>query len=372
MNDERQPLTARSSHSASNQPDTSPEYGRATIEDVAGLAGVSIATVSRVVNGTGPVAEATAARVHLAISELNYVPNAAARGLARRKTNTIGLIVRDISGHFFQPMLRGISAGVREFGYDLLIHSTQVLPGQNSLPKYPLGEHNADGLLVFTDSLDEVQIRRLHSVQFPLVLLHRSPPVGLNIPCVTIENKSGVRRMMNYLIEERAYRRIAFLRGPEGAEDAYWRELGYKEALAAHHIPYNPLLVGEGGFSEEQAKVQLRQWLAEGRLPHMDAIFAADDDSALGVLAVLREAGIRVPEDIAVVGFDDIPLARHLTPPLTTVQAPTELAAREAVHQLIRLIRTGEADLLTLLPTQLVIRRSCGGLTNQYSVMLRG
>jgi len=361
MTEARQPQLVPKSGIANSQFDQSLEYVRATIEDVAELAGVSIATVSRVVNGTGPVAETTAARVQSAIAELNYVPNAAARGLARRKTNTIGLIVRDISGHFFQPMLRGIEAGVREYGFDLLIHSTQILPGQNLPPKYPLGEHNADGLLVFTDSLDEAQICRLYSVQFPLVLLHRSPPSGLNIPCVTIENKSGVRRMMNYLIEERGFRRIAFLRGTEGAEDSYWRELGYKEALAAHNIPYDPALIGEGGFDEEQAKTQIRAWLAQGRLDHIDAIFAGDDDSALGTMAVLREAGIRVPEDIALVGFDDIPLARHLTPPLTTVHAPIELAAREAVRQLVRLIRTGEADLLTLLPTELVIRRSCGG-----------
>jgi LacI family transcriptional regulator len=336
------------------------DHARATIDDVAQRAGVSIATVSRVLNKTGQVAEATAARVELAIAELNYTPHAAARGLASRKTNTIGLIVRDISGHYFQPMLRGIDAGVREHGFDLLIHSTQTPSGPGAAPKYPLGEHNADGLLIFTDSLDELEIRRLYHAQFPLVLLHNSPPDGLQIPVVTIENKSGARRMVDYLIEERGYRRIAFLSGPDGAEDSYWRELGYRDALNAHGIPFDPALVTVGGFDEFIAEEAVERWLVEGTLARIQAIFAGDDDSALGVLSVLREAGIRVPEEIAVVGFDDIPLARHLTPPLTTVHAPIETAAREAVQQLVRLIRTGQADPLTLLPTELIIRRSCG------------
>lgn len=337
------------------------ENTRATIEDVARRAGVSTATVSRVVNKTGPVAEATAKRVRTVVAELNYTPNAAARGLASRKTNTIGLIVREISGHFFQPMLRGIETGVRESGFDLLIHSTHILSGDdNPLPNYPLSEHNADGLLVFTDSVDDGELRRLHRLQFPIVLLHQSPPQGLRIPCVTIENKTGARCMVDYLIEVRGFRRIAFLCGPEGAEDSYWREQGYRESLEAHGIAFDPTLVDVGGFDEQQAYRLTQHWLARGRLNHVEAIFAGDDDSALGVLNALRDAGIRVPEDIALVGFDDVYLARHLTPPLTTVRSPIEMAASEAVRQLVRLIRTGEADQLTLLPTELVVRRSCG------------
>jgi LacI family transcriptional regulator len=334
------------------------EYSRPTIANVADRAGVSIATVSRVMNKTGPVAEATAARVEQAIIELNFTPHAAARGLASRKTNTLGLILHDISGEFFQAMLRGIESGAREHGYDLLIHCTHRSSKQNLPPNYPLGEHNADGLIVFTDSLDEMELARLNRSGFPLVLLHRSPPDGLQIPCVTVENKAGARAMIDYLIEERGYRRIAFLAGPDGEEDSYWRETGYRESLFAHDIPFDPALVKRGGFGEARAFTILRDWLADDF--DAEALFAGDDESAIGAMTALKEAKLRVPEDVAVVGFDDIPLARHLTPPLTTVRAPIELAAREAVNQLVRLIRTGEAESLTLLPTELVIRHSCG------------
>lgn len=334
------------------------DYLRATIADVAERAGVSIATVSRVINRTGQVSPATAARVESAISELNYVPQAAARGLASRRTNTIGLILREITGEFFQPMLRGIETGARELGYDLLIHCTHRSPDLQIPAHYPLSEHNSDGLLVFTDSLDEAEIIRLYYAQFPLVLLHRSAPPGLNIPCVTCENKSGARRLIDYLIEQRGCRRIAFLTGADGAEDSYWREMGYRESLAAHGIPFDPRLIAQGGFDQHQGSIAAHELLSRG--VQIDAIFAGDDDTAIGVMDALKEAGLRVPEDIAVVGFDDIPLARYLSPPLTTVRAPIETAAREAVHQLVRLIRTGEADRLTLLPTELVIRRSCG------------
>lgn len=334
------------------------EFSRATIGDVAEKAGVSIATVSRVINKTGQVAESTALRVWSAVNELNYSPHAAARGLASRRTNNIGLILREINGEFFGPMLRGIEAGAREHGYDLLIHCTHQSENPPVVGSYSLGEHNADGIIVFVDSLNETEIVRLHQMQFPIVLLHRSPPEGLNIPHVAFENKSGARKLVDYLIESRGYRRIAFLPGPEGVEDSYWREMGYRESLKAHNIEYDPSLVVTGGFDEYQGQVAVSQLLS--RNVGIDAIFAGDDDTAIGVLIGLKDAGLSVPDDIAVVGFDDIRLARYLTPPLTTVRAPIELAGREAVHQLISLIQSGHADTLTLLPTELVIRRSCG------------
>ena len=339
------------------------DYLRATIADVAERAGVSIATVSRVINKTGQVAEATASRVNNAILELNFTPHAAARGLASRKTNTLGLILRDISGEFFQPMLRGIEAGTREHGFDLLILCTHRPFDEDAPPNYPLSEHNSDGLLVFADSLDEPEIIRLHKTQFPLVLLHRSSPPGLQIPCVTVENKSGARRLVDYLIEQRGYRHIAFLAGPESQEDSFWREMGYRESLASHGIPFDSSLVAVGGFDEHDAKLGVKTLLDRG--VKVDAIFTGDDDSAIGVLSYLKDVGIRVPEDIAIVGFDDIPLARHLTPPLTTVRAPIERAAREAINQLVRLIRTGEAERLVLLPTEVIIRRSCGHIDDE-------
>ncbi|HLF87623.1 MAG TPA: LacI family DNA-binding transcriptional regulator [Anaerolineales bacterium] len=329
---------------------------RSTIADVARLAGVSISTVSRVLNNTAPVADETIRRVREAIETLRFTPHAAARQLASRKTNTVGLLLPTISGSFFPPMLRGIERGARERGYDLLIYATQNLPEEGH-PR-ALGEHNTDGLLIFTDSLPEAEMVHLYQLGFPMVLLHQSPPEGVAIPCVTFENKGGVRRMMDYLIETRGYRRIAFLTGPENTEDAYWRELGYRETLTAHGIPFNPDLVKMGGFDEQLAQIAVQEWLAEG--VKMDAIFAADDDSAAGVLAALRRGGVAVPDQIAVVGFDDVPHSRFLSPPLTTVRAPIETAGYEAVRHLISLVEGEEVDPLILLPTELVIRRSCG------------
>lgn len=328
---------------------------RVTIEDVARQAGVSTATVSRYINNPDKVAQITAARVQIAISELGYYPNSAARVLAGQNTLTIGLVVDEIIGEFFQPMLRGIELATSKAGYDLLIHSTRRM---NKTGSYLLTEHNTDGLVVFADSLPDEELARLASVRFPVVLLHRSSPAGLDIPFVTVENKKGARRMVDYLVEMRGHRRIAFLRGPESHEDAYWRELGYREALEAHGLPYDEDLIGFGGFNETSAYETVTQWVRRGL--SVDAVFAADDDSAIGAMVALRDAGQRVPDDVAIVGFDDIRLARYLSPPLTTVRAPIEKAARIAVEQLISLVSTGTAEPITLLPTELIIRNSCG------------
>lgn len=337
---------------------TAESPSRATIADVAEKAGVSIATVSRVINKTAVVTDETAARVHAAIKALNYTPRAAARGLASRKTNTIGLLLPEISGGFFPPMLRGIETCVTQHGLALLIYSTRGRDMEETNLHLPLGEHNTDGLLIFTDSLAEEQLVRMHNNRFPMVLLHKTSPAEINVPCVTVENKAGANKLVSHLIETHGYRRIAFLTGPPNNEDSYWRETGYREALAAHDIPFDPALVSTGGFDEEEAQDAVEQWLLEG--VEMDAIFAGDDEAAMGVITALRRARKRIPQDIAVVGFDDLPLSRHLTPALTTVAAPIEEAGRVAAEQLIRLIRKEYAKPLTLLPTGLVIRHSCG------------
>lgn len=199
---------------------------RATIADVAQRASVSIATVSRVLNASAPVSAETASRVRAAIAELHYTPRAAARGLASRCTRTIGLLLPEISGRFFPPLLRGIEAGAREHGYGLLIHSTQDGTGPADPPHRPLGEHNTDGLLVFTDSLTDVELARLYRIGFPVVLLYRSPPDGLPVPSVAFENRAGARALVDHLIEVHGRRRIAFLRGPAGHKDSSWREAG--------------------------------------------------------------------------------------------------------------------------------------------------
>src|SRR5215211_4589308 len=266
-----------------------------TIADVARHADVSIATVSRVLNGTTPVQPEKADRVRLAMEELQFVPHHAARVLASKRTNTIGLLLSEISGAFFSPMLKGIEGAAHEAGYDLLIHSTQV---HDPLHR-PLGEHNTDGLLVFTNSLDEQELAWLHQLGFPIVLLHQTPPASLDIPVITIENKDGAAMLIDHLIDVHGRRRIVFLQGPEGHEDSVWRERGYREALETHALPFHPERIASGAFDEDEAFATVQHMLLDGM--DFDAVFAGDDDSAIGAMRALKLAGRRIPEDVAVV-----------------------------------------------------------------------
>ncbi len=332
-----------------------------TIEDVAESAGVSAMTVSRFLNNTGPVSNGTADRIQAAILALNYIPHQGARALAGQKTHTLGLVVPQMNDVFFFQLINGIQDVVAENEYDLLLYST-TKPGQVDLLSMPLGRHNTDGLIVFADSLDETSLRRLHEAQFPLSLLYRTPPDGLDIPSIAFENKDGAYRMVEHLIRC-GHERIAFLAGAPENEDGNWREAGYREALIDHHIQVDPLLIVPAYFDEQIAGEVVNHWLTEGR--DIDAIFAADDVSARGAIAALHAAGRRVPEDMAVAGFDDALLSRYSDPPLTTVRAPIEEAGRAAATQLLRLIHGEPADALTLLPTELVIRESCGFQLNR-------
>lgn len=329
------------------------KYRPSTIVQVARLAGVSPSTVSRVLNSTAVVAPETERRVRAAIEELNFFPHPAARQLVSQRTNTIGLLLPEISGEFFPPLLRGIETGVRQAGYDLLIHST---PDSHS--HRPLREHNTDGLIIFPGSVDDKELQRWHNIGFPVVLLYRSAPPGANFPVVTIENKSGAEKALNHLIEAHGRCRIAFLCGPTGHEDSIWRERGYRQALEAHALPFDPGLVACGGFDEQESFRTVQRWLRDG--VEFDAVFAGDDEAAMGVISALRQAGRKIPDEVAVVGFDDVPYSRFVSPPLTTVRAPTEQVGRSAVSLLVKCIRGEPCNPEILLPTELIIRRSCG------------
>ena len=178
--------------------------------------------------------------------------------LATRRTNTIGLVLSRIGGDYFAPLLRGIEAETAAAGMNLLISSGSPRSGAS------VAEHSTDGLLGFADSLDDAEIRQLWRREHPLVLLHRTPPDDLAIPCVTVENKAGARQLVDHLIEVHHASRIAFLRGPAGHEDSNWRELGYRESLVAHGLEPDPALVGDGNFSASVAEQQVASWLADG------------------------------------------------------------------------------------------------------------
>ena len=298
----------------------------ATIRDVARQAGVSVATISRYLNNNAPIAVETANRVKQAMEDLNYSPHPIARNLATRRTNTIGLLLLDIGGSFYTPMLRGIEAAASEAGFDLLIHSTSGYQAALK-PRRALTEHNTDGLLIFIDALDTTELTRLNTIGFPVVLMHQSPPAGLDIPVVAIENQAGACQVVEHLIVEHNRRRIIFLQGPEGNEDSNAREEGYRQALDRHGITYDSSLVTRGGFETEGAFKAMTDLLA--KKVRFDAIFTGDDDNAIGVMDALKQAGLSVPGDVSIAGFDDSIFARLVTPSLTTVRAPIEQVGRE-------------------------------------------
>lgn len=324
-----------------------------TIVEVAKHAGVSPSTVSRVINGTAAVLPETERRVRAAIEAFQFIPHPAARQLVMRRTHTIGVLLPEISGAFFSPMLKGIETGVREAGCDLLIYSTR-----SSHAPRPLGEHNTDGFIIFPGSLDEEDLHRLYRREFPVVLLHQSPPNDCPYPVVTIENRNSAEKLTRHLVEVHERRRIVFLAGPEGHEDSLLREQGYRAALAANDIPFDPDLVQNGGFDDLEAYHATSAILSRGL--DFDAVFSGDDDAAAGVIAALQQAGREVPGDVAVVGFDDVALARFFNPPLTTIRAPIEQVGYEAARALNRLILKQPVDKRILFPCELVIRQSCG------------
>lgn len=331
-------------------------YPNPTIDDVARLAGVSSATVSRVINKSAPVTPEVLGKVEQAILTLNYTPSAAARGLANRKKETLGLLVPEISGPFFVPLLHGIESAASQAGYNLLVYTTHTKPKTEGFRM--LGDHNTDGLLIFSNSLPDSDLVQMGKSGFPMVLIYQDAPPGSQISAIKLDNQGGAQRIVEHLIQVHGRKRIVCLRGPEGVNDAHWREEGYRRALLHHGIELDPHLIVPGDFDSERAEETVRGLIQRG--VQFDAIFSGDDGSALGALVALREEGISVPEEVSLVGFDDVDFASHLIPALTSVHAPTEQVGKEAVRQLVALIHNEPVESPVLLPTELVIRRSCG------------
>jgi DNA-binding LacI/PurR family transcriptional regulator len=329
-----------------------------TIREVAKQAGVSVATVSRYINRNAPVSNEVSGRLEQVMTELNYAPHAAARHLASRKTHVIGLMLTNIHNDFYVPLLNGVESVIRQKDYNLLVATYQSDAHGSKRP--PIGPHNTDGLVVYADSLGDDEMASLHASGFPMVLIHRTPPASLPIPSVTIENKAATYKLVEHLILHHQKRRILLMRGRAHQEDSYWRETGYKSALEANGIPFDPKLAIAGDFEREVAYQSLIQFLGNPEHAAFDAVFAGNDDAAIGVIKALQDNGYRIPEDISVVGFDDLRLSGFLNPPLTTVRAPTEEVGSIATQQLFSLIDEQQVSGITVLPTEIIIRQSCG------------
>jgi len=329
-----------------------------TIRDVAKKAGVSVATVSRYINRNTPVSAEVSKRVKEVMTELRYVPHAAARNLASRKTRVVGLLLNNLHNDFFVPLLNGVEGVVRRMGYNLIVATYHADSRKEAAP--PIGPHNTDGLLVFSDGLMDDDLVKLNETGFPMILVHRTPPLSTNIPSVTVENVEVTKRLIEHLIRVHGKRRILFLRGPIHQEDSVRRETGYKYALAENGIPFDDNLVLDGEFERDVSFSTMNEFLENGHRNDFDAVFTGDDDAAIGVLRSLQKHDVQVPRDVAVVGFDDLGFAQFLNPPLTTVRAPTEEVGRIATEKLFDLLEDNPSNEVMILPTEIIFRRSCG------------
>lgn len=331
-----------------------------TVKDLARAAGVSVATISRVLNNKGPVNAATRERVLALAAELHYVPHGAARSLVTTKTSTIGVLLPDIYGEFFSELIRGIDLAARRHGYHLLVsgsHSDRA----EAAAVLQATRGRVDGLIVMSPEIDGEILRATLPSSLPIVLLN-SPSRDEAYDSIRIDNYGGAFAMVRHLVEV-GHRRIAHVGGPAGNHDARERLRGYREALTALGAECDSSLEVVADFSEAGGYQAGRQLLALS--PRPQAVFAANDAMAIGVLCAFLEAGVRVPEDIALAGFDDIPIARYIAPPLTSVQVSIDTLGARALERLLIAIdlKNRHERMREVVPATLVVRRSCGAGT---------
>lgn len=327
-----------------------------TIKDVAREAGFSVATVSRVLNNSGPVRDETRRRIEEVAGRLHYTPNVAARSLITRKTLTIGVLLPDLYGEFFSEVIRGIDRAARSGGYHLLVSGSH-----NDREEIEAAVHamhgRVDGLIVMSPGLEPRAIVAGLPRRLPLVLLNCEEG-GNGLDSVNVDNYGGAREMVLHLVAL-GHQRVAIIGGASDNYDARERLRGYRDAVEAEGGVVCEELLVEGDFTESSGHKAARRLLALD--PRPTAIFAANDSMAIGALSALREAGVRVPEDMAVAGFDDIPIARYLSPPLSSVHVPIRGLGVRAVERLLLAMTNGEEKTREVLPTRLVVRESCGG-----------
>lgn len=332
----------------------------ATIHDVAKLAKVSIATVSRVMSGADPVNPKTQQRVQEAMEQLNYRPNGLARNLRSQKTNVIIALVPDIKNPFFSEVIRGIEDGARKEGFNVLIGSTDSDKEKTKEYMALLDESRADGIILTTTQADQAFLEEF-AAKSPVVLACEYIP-GSDIPSVSIDNESAARKITKHLIEL-GHTRIAHIMGPSNVVLSQARLNGYTQALRQHGIMEDELLIQEGDYTLHSGYLITRKLLSINRIP--TAIFAANDEMAIGAMRAIHESGLQVPKDISVVGFDDINISSYVTPSLTTIQQPRYEIGQRSVNMLIKLIRSEPLEQSqVVLEDTLVTRESSSEMDN--------
>lgn len=339
-----------------------PAHGheRPTIIDVAREAHVSYSTVSRVINGKGYVRAATRERVLQAMTKTGYTVNRQARALAGGRHQVIGLLVPELDTSYVGEILRGIDEVIAAAGYDLMLYTTHRRRTRESIYVNSITTGMTDGLLMILPVDPAAYVSSIRRRDFPFVLIDHE---GLDDegPSVGATNREGVRQAMRFLIDL-GHRRIGFITGNMEMDCAHERLAGYREALAEHGLPIDPSLIAEGNFHKPLAFQRTRELLTLADPP--TAIFAANDVSAFGVLDAVRDLGLRVPDDVSVIGFDDIPDAQTSIPALTTVRQPMREMGARATRMLLEQIagETQEPRRIEL-PTELIVRDTCRAVT---------
>src|SRR5258706_50323 len=342
-----------STHKTSRQTRSPPNRAVATIHDVGARAGVSVAPVSGVLNGKSVVRDETRVHVHEAAKALRYVPNVAAGSLSIRRSHAIGIVMPDVHGEFFSEVIRGIDLAARKAGYHILVSGSHSDVGE-MLAVLEAMRGRVDGLLLMAPDVAPSLLPEHLTAGRPLVLLNTTES---RHDVMTIDNFGGARAMMRHLAGL-GHRRIAFICGPGGNNDARERLRGYRHAMRELGAPTHET---PGDFTEASGHAAANRILEHD--PRPTAIFAANDAMAVGALAALAEAGLSVPDAMAVTGFDDIPIARYVAPPLTTIRVDiAELGNRafSMLHDALEQPLSDAPRRRERITTTLIVRRSCG------------
>ncbi|MFD8377789.1 LacI family DNA-binding transcriptional regulator [Streptomyces sp. NPDC059679] len=335
---------------------------RPTLEEVAARAGVGRGTVSRVINGSPRVSDRTRTAVEQAVAELGYVPNRVARALAANRADAVALVIpepetRLFAEPYFSDIIRGVGAELAEADLQLLLTLLRTPKERQRFAEY-LSAHRVDGVLLVSVHADDPLPDLLERIEMPAVLSGRRS-AHESVPYVDCDNTGGAQSAVEHLIG-RGRATVATITGPLDMYVAQCRLDGYRAAIQAAGQEVDPALIVAADFTEEGGRRAMRELLE--RHPDLDAVFAASDVMAAGARQVLREQGLRVPDDVALVGFEDSAVARHMDPPLTSVRQTTEEMGRAMVRVLLEEIesqgeRTSKRPQLVL-PTELVRRGS--------------
>src|SRR5919106_4713398 len=344
------------------QLEPSPAKPVATLDEVARVAGVSRATVSRVVNGSPKVSADVRRTVEKAIDRLGYVPNRAARSLVTRKSDSIAVVITEPASRlfndpFFPRLVRGISAALSVRDLQLVLLMPNDADDEQRTVRYLTAGH-VDGVILVSLHGNDPLPDQLASRRIPSVVLGR-PPRGVDVDFVDADNRDGARRATTHLVE-RGCRRIATITGPHDMVAGIDRLAGYRDALADAGIAIDDGLIATGDFTQSGGEAAMERLLRER--PELDGVFCASDLMAVAALGVLQAAGRHVPDDVAVVGYDDSPIATTTRPALTSVRQPIEEMGRELVHLLAGGIeQNGRVPRHIVLATELIARASSAG-----------